>query len=111
MLVSLNASLEPYNGSRSQKSHNNIRRMLSVVYFEGFFIGLRGGFEKHSTRASLHSDTVEDLIRISVEGSSLEDVDARESVASRFSQSQRSRRINYRRWPSEGHVTVMEDSP
>ncbi len=80
--MSLNASLEPYNGSRSQKSHNNIRRMLSVVYFEGFFfIGLRGGFEKHSTRASLHSDTVEDLIRICVEGSSLEDVDARESVA------------------------------
>ncbi len=33
MLVSLNASLEPYNGSRSQKSYNNIRRMLSVVYF------------------------------------------------------------------------------
>ncbi len=46
------------------------------------FIGLRGGvFENHCTRASLHSDTVEDLIRISVEGSSLEDVDARESVA------------------------------
>ncbi len=60
-LVSLNASLEPNNGSRSQKSHNNFRRMLSVVYF---FIGLRGGFEKHCSRASLHSDTVEDLIRI-----------------------------------------------
>ncbi len=31
-----------------------------------FFIGLRGGGggEKHCTRASLHSDTVEDLIRI-----------------------------------------------
>ncbi len=41
-----------------------------------FFIGLTGG--KHCTRASLHSDTVEDLIRISVEGLSLEDVDARE---------------------------------
>ncbi len=26
------------------------------------------GVEKHCTRASLHSDTVEDLIRISVEG-------------------------------------------
>ncbi len=46
-----------------------------------FFIGLRGGGEKHCTRASLHSDTVEDLIRISVEGPSLEDFDARESVA------------------------------
>ncbi len=71
------------------------------------FMGLRGGFEKHCTRASLRSDTVEDLIRLSVEGgggggggtraslrsdtvedlirisvkgASLEDVDARESV-------------------------------
>ncbi len=78
MLVSLNASLEPYNGSQSQKSQNNIRRMLSVVYLKDFLIGLLGGFEKHCTRASFHSDTVEDLIRISVEGSSLEDVDARE---------------------------------
>ncbi len=41
-------------------------------------MGLRGGFEKHCTRASLRSDTVEDLIRLSVEGPSLEDVDARE---------------------------------
>ncbi len=76
-----------------------------------FFIGLRGGFEKHYTRASLHSDTVEDLIRISVEGPSLEDVDARESVANGFSRGQRSRRTNYRSWPSEGHVTAMEESP
>ncbi len=68
-------------------------------------------FENHCTRASLHSDTVEDLIRISVEGPSLEDVDARESVASWFSQGQRSRRLNYRSWPSEGHVTAKEDSP
>ncbi len=76
----------------------------------GFFIGLRGGgggFEKHCTRASLHSDTVEDLKRISVEGPSLDD----ESVVSGFSQSQRSRRTNYRSWPSEEHVTAMEDSP
>ncbi len=28
------------------------------------FMGLRGGFEKHCTRASLRSDTVEDLIRL-----------------------------------------------
>ncbi len=77
------------------------------------FMGLRGvgggGVEKHCTRASLRSDTVEDLIRLSVEGPSLEDVDARESVASWFSQGQR--RTNYRSWPSEGHVTAMEDSP
>ncbi len=61
-----------------------------------FFISLRGGggVEKHCTRASLNSDTVEDLIRISVKGSSLEYFDARESVASWFSQGQRSRRPN-----------------
>ncbi len=54
-----------------------------------FFYRLRGGgVDKHCTRASLHSDTVEDLIRISVEGSSLDDVDARESVASWFSRGQ-----------------------
>ncbi len=75
------------------------------------FMGLRGGFEKHCTRASLRSDTVEDLIRLSVEGPSLEDVDAGESVASWFSRGQRSRKLNYRSWPSEGHVTAMEDSP
>ncbi|TRY98446.1 hypothetical protein DNTS_017502 [Danionella cerebrum] len=66
---------------------------------------------KSDTRASLHSDTVEDLIRISVEGPSLEDFDARESVACWFSQGQRSRRPNYESWPSEGHVTTMEGSP
>ncbi len=32
------------------------------------FKGGGGGVEKHCTRASLHSDTVEDLIRVSVEG-------------------------------------------
>ena len=36
---------------------------------------------KSDARASLHTDTVEDLIRISVEGPSLEDFDAWESVA------------------------------
>ncbi len=55
----------------------------------GLFYGFKGRFEKHCTRASLHSDTVEDLIRLSVEGASLEDVDARESVASWFSRGQR----------------------
>ncbi len=46
-----------------------------------FFYWFRGGgVEKHCTRASLHSDTVEDLIRFSVEGPSLEDFDARERV-------------------------------
>ncbi len=41
----------------------------------GLFYGFKGGgFEKHCTRASFRSDTVEDLIRLSVEGASLEDV-------------------------------------
>ncbi len=40
-----------------------------------------GGFEKHCTRASLRSDTVEDLIRLSVEGQVWKMFNARESVA------------------------------
>ncbi len=71
-----------------------VRKVITILEecclwynLKDFFI-LRGGFEKHCTRASLHSDTVEDLIRISVEGSSLEDVDARESVVSWFSRGQ-----------------------
>ncbi len=62
-----------------------VRKVITILeecclwyILKDFLIGLRGGFEKHCTRASLHSDTVEDLIRISVEESSLEDVDARE---------------------------------
>ncbi len=89
-------------------------QLFGSLWWDGVqdcFMGLRGGFEKHCTRASLLSDTVEDLIRISVEGPSLEDVDGRESVVSWFSQGQRSRKLNYRSWPSEGHVTAMEDSP
>ncbi len=89
-------------------------QLFGSLWWEGAqdcFMGLRGGFEKHCTRASLRSDTVEDLIRLGVEGPSLEDVDARESVVSWFSRGQRSRRLNYRSWPSEGHVTAMEDSP
>ena len=64
---------------------------------------------KSDTRVSLHSDTVEDLIRISVEGPSLEDFDARESVGSWFSQGQRARSPNYRCWTSKGHVTANVD--
>ncbi len=95
-----------------------VRKVITILeecclwyILKDFFIGLRGGFEKHRTRASLHSHTVEDLIRLSVEGASLEDVDARESVVSWFSRGQRSRRKNYRSLPFEGHVTAMEDSP
>ncbi len=52
-----------------------VRKVITILeecclwyILKDFLIGLRGGFEKHCTRASLHSDTVEDLIRISVEG-------------------------------------------
>ncbi len=75
------------------------------------FMGLRGGGLRSTALEHPFVQTVEDLIRLSVEGPSLEDVDARESVVSWFSQGQRSRKLNYRSWPSEGHVTAMEDSP
>ncbi len=82
-----------------------------VGWGAGLFYGFKGGgFEKHCTRASLRSDTVEDLIRISVEGQVWKML-MLESVVSWFSRGQRSRRTNYRSWPSEGHVTAMEDSP
>ncbi len=52
-----------------------VRKVITILeecclwyILKDFCIGLRGGFEKHCTRASLRSDTVEDLIRISVEG-------------------------------------------
>ncbi len=88
-------------------------QLFSSLWWDGAqdcFMGLRGGFEKHCTRASLRSDTVEDLIRLSVEGQVWKMLTL-ESVVSWFSRGQRSRRTNYRRWPSEGHVTAMEDSP
>ncbi len=94
-----------------------VRKVITILeecclwyILKDFLIGLRGGFEKHCTRASLHSDTVEDLIRISVEGQVWKML-MLERVVSWFSRGQRSRRTNYRSWPSEGHVTAMEDSP
>ncbi len=52
-------------------------QLFGSLWWDGaqdYFMGLRGGFKKHCTRASLRSDTVEDLIRLRVEGPSLEDV-------------------------------------
>ncbi len=49
-------------------------QLFGSLWWDGAQDCLRGGFEKHCTRASLRSDTVEDLIRLSVEGASLEDV-------------------------------------
>ncbi|KAF4097028.1 hypothetical protein G5714_022997 [Onychostoma macrolepis] len=111
-LLILMLTREPYCSEYENILHLvHIMLVLPVsaaVYGRGFSAQKR---IKSDTRASLHSDTVEYLIRISVEGPSLEDFDARESVASWFSKGQRSRRPNYRSWPSEGHVTAMEDSP
>ncbi|XP_030219014.1 zinc finger protein 862 [Gadus morhua] len=56
---------------------------------------------KSDVRSSLHTETVEDLIRISVEGPQLEDYDARQDVKQWFSQGKRSRRPNYMSWSLE----------
>lgn len=61
---------------------------------------------KSDARASLHTDTVEDLIRISVEGPKLEDYDAEQDVKVWFSQGKRTRRPNFKSWPE-----YMEKSP
>lgn len=50
---------------------------------------------KSDVRGSLHIDT---LIRISMTGPSLEEFDAKEAV---HSQCKRSRKPNYKGWPSE----------
>ncbi len=49
-----------------------VRKVITILeecclwyILKDFLIGLMGGFEKHCTRASLRSDTVEDLIRVS----------------------------------------------
>ena len=54
---------------------------------------------KSDVRASLHTETVEELIRISVEEPQLEDYDARQDVKQWFSQGKRSRKPNYMSWP------------
>ncbi len=51
-LVSSNVSLEPCDGSRSQKSYNNVKRMLSVVYFHCKTIRNAANFEKSRSKIS-----------------------------------------------------------
>ncbi len=91
-------------------------QLFSSLWWDGAqdcFMGLRGGgggVEKHCTRASLRSDSGSSdktQCRRAKSGRCL----MLESVVSWFSRGQRSRRPNYRSWPSEGHVTAMEDSP
>ncbi|XP_056107720.1 zinc finger protein 862-like [Rhinichthys klamathensis goyatoka] len=64
---------------------------------------------KSDVRGSLHVDTVEDLIRISMEGPSLQEFDAKEAVQTWISQGKRSRRPNYKGWPSEPPSGPQED--
>ena len=52
-------------------------------------------------RASLHSDTVEVLIRISVEGPTLEDFEPKESLAIWLTQGRRATRPHYKCWPCD----------
>ncbi len=52
-LVSSNVSLEPCDGSRSQKSYNNVRRMLCVVYFHCKTIRNAANFEKSRSKVIL----------------------------------------------------------
>lgn len=45
-------------------------------------------------------DTVQDLIRINLEGTSLEEFDASEDVKMWLHQGKRARRPNYKGWPT-----------
>lgn len=56
---------------------------------------------KSDVRSCLKPDTVEDLIRISIEGPELEEFDATESVNEWLSKGQRARRPNYKSWPED----------
>ncbi|XP_078018502.1 uncharacterized protein LOC144458805 [Epinephelus lanceolatus] len=56
---------------------------------------------KSDTRSTLHPNTVEDLIRISVEGPPLESFDASVSVTKWMEEGQRARRPNFKSWPQD----------
>jgi len=56
---------------------------------------------KSDIRCSLHPNTVEDLIRISVEGPPLEAFDASASVKRWMEEGQRAWRPNFKSWPQD----------
>ncbi len=56
---------------------------------------------KSDIRSSLYPNTVEDLIRISVEGPPLEAFDASASVKRWMEEGQRARRPNLKSWPKD----------
>ena len=66
-------------------------------------------FVSGSTTFRIETLKKQSRIRISMEGPSLEDFDARESVASWFSHGQQARRPHYKCWPSEWQVTARGD--
>lgn len=56
---------------------------------------------KSDIRSALNPNTVEDLIRISVEGPPLETFDASVSVKRWMEEGQRARRPNFKSWPQD----------
>uniref|UniRef100_A0A8C6SCA7 HAT C-terminal dimerisation domain-containing protein n=1 Tax=Neogobius melanostomus TaxID=47308 RepID=A0A8C6SCA7_9GOBI len=56
---------------------------------------------KSDVRSSLHPTTVEDLIRISVEGPSVEAYDASAAIKKWLEDGQRERRPNFKSWPQD----------
>lgn len=73
-----------------------VKIMLVFKYLQKSFLSQNR--IKSDVRASLHADTVENLIRISVEGLELMDYDARQDVKLWFSHGKRVRRHNYKSW-------------
>lgn len=65
---------------------------------------------KSKVRNCLSVSTLEDLVRISTEGPSLELVDAEPSVKHWLSSSKRKRRPNYTGWPSDTDILMVGDT-
>lgn len=64
---------------------------------------------KSKVRNSLHVSTLEDLIRISTEGPSLEQFDS-EPGAKRWLSAKKKRRPDYTQWPSDMDIIMVSGS-
>ena len=62
---------------------------------------------KSSLRSCLHVSTTEDLIRITTEGPSLELFDPTKCAENCLSAGKRSRRPNYKSWPSDSESDMI----
>lgn len=65
---------------------------------------------KSKVRNSLHVSTLEDLIRISTEGPSLEQFDPEPCVKRWLSAKKKRRRPNYTQWPSDAEIIMVSDT-